>query len=139
MNSTIKTLAIPGLAGGLLYLILTFVADLLAQLIAPYSIFDVPGMREMNDPVMMLFFLYPFVFAFIAAWIWTIIRGSFPADPVQGGVRYGAVLFLLIVIPNMWVIFTSMTYPTGFYLSNIISGLIAYPVIGYLNARYNQA
>lgn len=138
MSINAKSILIPGISGGIVLLILTFVIDAITQLFAPYSIFDVPGMRAVNDPVMMLYFLYPFVFAFIAAGVWTKISGCFSSDPIQVAKKYGGILFLLVVIPNMWVIFSSMTYPAGFYISNILTGAIGYPIIGYLNARFNQ-
>lgn len=136
MADAIRSMLVPGLSGGIVLLILTFITDTLTQVVAPYSIFDVPGMREMTDPIIILYFLYPFIFSFIAAGVWMIIRGSFPSDPMQGGLWFGGILFLLVVVPNMWVVFTSMEYPVGFYISNLLCGLIGYPVIGYLNARY---
>jgi len=137
MHISLKSLGIPGVLGGIILLILTFVADALTQFVTPYSIFEVPGMRDISDPIMMLYFLYPFVFAFIAAVIWRIIHGSLSGEKKVAALQFAGILFLLVIIPNIWVIYTSMSYPSGFYISNILTGIIGYPCIGYLNAQYN--
>ena len=128
---------ISGISGGIVLLVVTFVADALAQLVAPYNLFELGGMRPMDDPLMMLYFLYPFVFAFIAAIIWQWIRPSVTGSVSRQAFSYAFILFLLVIIPNTWVIITTMTYPPGFHISNILCGIIGYPVIGYLNARFN--
>ncbi len=133
-----KSLIIPGFVGGFILLIVSFAADMATQLVAPYSIFQVPGMRSISDPVMMLYFVYPFIFAFIAAILWQIIRGSLPENQKNAAWQFAGILFLVIIVPNIWVIYTSMSYPAGFYISNILTSVIGYPVIGYLNARFNQ-
>nr|WP_319540227.1 hypothetical protein [uncultured Methanospirillum sp.] len=138
MHINPRSLVIPGVFGGISLLVLSFVADGLTQFVAPYSIFEVPGMRSISDPVMMLYFLYPFIFSFISAGIWQIIRGSLPVDQKAASWQFAGILFVLVIIPNIWVVFTSMSYPAGFYISNILSGIIGYPCIGYLNARYNR-
>lgn len=138
MSLQLRQVLTAGVSGGIILLILTFVADWIVQFIAPYNIFDVPGMRSMGDPIGALFFVYPIVFSLIVAYLWTWIRVAFPGEPRDAGVRFGAFLFILIIVPNCWVIFTSMNYPAGFFFSNILTGLFAYPVMGYINARYNS-
>lgn len=132
-----KNILISGIAGGFVLLIVTFVADAIAQVIAPYNLFDLGGMRTMNDPLMMLYFLYPFIFAIIAAGVWSYIRDIITGTDIEQSLKYAAILFFLVIIPNTWVIYTTMTYPTGFHISNILCGIIGYPIIGYLNVRFN--
>lgn len=138
MHINPRSLMIPGLVGGFILLIISFAADMVTQFVAPYSILEVPGMRSISDPVMMLYFLYPFIFAFIAAIIWQIIKGSLSKNQKSAAWQFAGILFFVVIVPNIWVIFTSMSYPAGFYISNILTGAIGYPVIGYLNARFNQ-
>lgn len=45
---------------------------------------------------------------------------------------------LLVLLPSCWVIFTSMTYSAGFYISNILCGVIGYPIVAYVNVRFNH-
>ncbi|PWR72669.1 hypothetical protein [Methanospirillum lacunae] len=138
MHINPRSLMTAGFAGGFILLIISFVADFATQFVTPYSIFEVPGMRSISDPVMMLYFVYPFIFAFIAAIIWQIIRGSLPENQKSAAWQFAGILFILVIVPNIWVMYTSMLYPTGFYISNILTGVIGYPAIGYLNARFNR-
>ena len=81
----------------------------------PYSISDIPGMRPATDPVLILFFLSPFVVAFVAAILYDVIE---PA----------------LTVPNQVIISSSMYYPEGFYLAHILNGLAGYPLFGVLCA-----
>jgi hypothetical protein len=138
MCLNLKQILVSGITGGSVLLVVTFLADAITQVIAPYDMFAIGGMRAITDPVMILFFLYPFIFAIIVAIVWSCIRDSFSGTDRKKAVRYGGLLFLLIIIPNTWVIFSSMTYPLGFHISNILTGIIAYPILGYLNVRFNS-
>jgi len=51
-----KAIGIATIAGGFILLVLSFIADAIAQLITPYDIFSIGGVRAMDDPVMGLFF-----------------------------------------------------------------------------------
>ena len=133
-----KGIAIAGILGGIILLIVTFAADALVQMIAPYNLFALGGMRAVSDPLMMLYFLYSFIFAVIAALFWALTKGSFTGSVMRKSFCFGGILFLLVVLPNSVVIFSTMDYPAGFHLSNILTGIIAYPILGYLNVRYNQ-
>ena len=44
----------------------------------------------------------------------------------------GLLLFIIQTIPGMQVIFTSMTYPPGFYIGSFLDCIIGYPVLGIL-------
>jgi hypothetical protein len=131
----LKPIGIATIAGGIILLAVTFIAEAIAQLITPYDIFAIGGMRAMDDPIMSLFFLYPFVFALIAAVVFDLIQPALTGDACHRGLLFAVILFIIVIIPNMWVIFSSMTYPLGFYVSNILTGLIAYPLLGILYVR----
>ncbi len=89
----------------------------------------------MDDPVMMLYFLYPFVFAFAAAFVFDIVQGSLTGkNRTQKGVFYGGLLFIVVTIPSVFVMASSMTYPIGFYVAQVLEGIIGYPVLGAIFA-----
>jgi len=103
---------------------------------SPYDIATLGGMRAMNDPVMLLYFLYPFVFAFAAAGVFDIIKSSLTGKNVRDkGLMFGALLFTLVTIPSVFVMASSMDYPVGFYLAQVLEGIIGYPVLGILFTR----
>jgi len=56
-----KNIAVAGIAGGTLLLLLLVAINMIVNLVIPYDIMKFGGMRAADDPVLILFFLYPFV------------------------------------------------------------------------------
>lgn len=63
----VKKIVTAGIAGGVLLLILMIVSGFLVNLVLPANLSEYGGMRAMDDPVMNLFYIYPFVVASAAA------------------------------------------------------------------------
>jgi hypothetical protein len=124
-----------GVVGGILFLVVTLIAGAIGTAILPYDILDIPGMRPVTDPVSVLFFLYPFVLACAGAVLFDFVSPALPGDLVRRGILFGLLLIVISTIPNLFVIWSSMNYPAGFYLSNILSGIIGFPLFGILCAR----
>ena len=127
-----KNITVAGIAGGILLLVAMVVFGKIANAISPYDMASLPGMRTMQDPLMLLFFLYPFVLAFIAAILFDMIRGSLHGTMWHKAITFGGLLFLLETIPSAFVIFSTMTYPPGFFISSFLNGVIAFPLLGLL-------
>jgi hypothetical protein len=119
-----------GIAGGVVLFITMFVFDWIAALVAPYDIMSIAGMRATDDPVMILFFLSPFVFSFAAAIVFDTVHGSLPSEPIRKGICFGLLLFLIYAIPSIFIVFTSMVYPAGFFIGQFLTGILAYPLMG---------
>jgi hypothetical protein len=131
-----KKVLIAGIAGGILFFIVQFACSLLANLVAPYDIFAIGGMRARDDPVMLLFFAYPFVLSFMSALVFDRVKTALGGSCCGGaGMTFGLILILLVTVPGMFVIYSSMNYPFGFYLGNILVGIIGFPAVGALYAR----
>jgi hypothetical protein len=130
-----KNITLAGFGGGVVLLVSMFIFGEIANAISPYDIATLGGMRTMDDPVMGLFFLYPFVLAFVAAILFDIIKNSLRGTTLFKGLVFGLLLFMLQTIPSMFVIFTSMTYPPGFYISSFLNGIIGYPLIGIVYTK----
>ena len=131
----IKNITVAGIAGGIILLIAMFVFGKIAGIFAPFDMATLGGMRAANDPVMVLFFFYPFVLAFVAAIFFDVIKDTLKGTYLNKGLMFGLLLFILETIPSMFVIFTTMTYPLGFHISSFLTGIIAYPVIGIIFAK----
>ncbi len=119
-----------GIAGGVVLFIATLLLDWIAILTAPYDIMSLAGMRAPDDPVMVLFFVYPFVFSFAAAILFDIVHASLPSERVRKGICFGLLLFLIHTIPSMCMVFTTMVYPAGFFIGMFLTGILAYPLMG---------
>ncbi len=113
-----------GLLGGLAIFIVSMALSFVVQAIAPYDIFSLAGMRSIDDPLMMFFFLVGWVYAFPMAYAYSHFKGSMQGTFVQKGIRFGFLVWLLTAVPTTFIIFTTMTYPLGFHLDSIVGGLI---------------
>jgi hypothetical protein len=131
----LKKILIGGIAGGILLFIAQFVFSMIGNLIAPYDIFAIGGMRARDDPAMLLFFFYPFVLSFTSAIAFDRVKAALGGSCAGPGLTFGLILFLLVTVPGMFVIFSSMNYPLGFYIGNFLVGIIGFPALGMLYGR----
>jgi hypothetical protein len=130
-----KNIAIGSISAGFILLILMVISGTLVNMVLPTDISQYGGMRAMNDPVMNLFYLYPFVIACAAALIFDIVKGCLDGTWVRKGLMFGAMLICIMTIPSLYVMYTSMTWPVDFYVSTLIWEIISYPLMGILFAR----
>jgi hypothetical protein len=130
-----KNIAIGGISAGFVLLILMMVSGYLVNLVLTADISQYGGMREMNDPIMTLFYFYPFVIAFAAAVVFDIVKGCLDGTPSRKGLMFGAMLICIMTIPSLYVMVTSMTWPVDFYVSTGIWEIVSFPLMGILFAR----
>jgi hypothetical protein len=62
-------------------------------------------------------------------------QGGMPGTYIQKGLLFGCILILLVLVNNVFVIFSSMTYPAGFFIELLLNGLISYPLLGILYSK----
>jgi len=129
-----KKIFIATLAGGFLLTLCEMVFAQAANAIVPYNIFEIGGMRSPADPVMLLFFAYPFVLAFTSSLVFDTVEKALDGPPLRKGIGFGVILLLLVTLPSLFVIYSSMDYPTGFYIANFLTGVIGFPLLGCLFA-----
>jgi hypothetical protein len=135
-----KKILIGGIAGGILLLIAQLAFSWIGNAIAPYDVFAIGGMRARDDPVNLLFFAYPFVLSFASAVVFDRVKGALGGEGCGcccsgAGFAFGLILILLVTVPSMFVIYSSMVYPAGFYIGNILFGVVGFPALGMLYAR----
>ena len=129
-----KNIIAGGFIGGIALLIVNFVISALIMLIAPYDALTLGGMRPAEDPLMFFFFAYPVVLSFAAAVVFDLVKDALQGSPASKGMMFGAALILLYTVPSVFITFTSMNYPVGFYLENLLFGIIGFPLIGTVYA-----
>ena len=67
----VKKFLSAGLAGGLVIVMISYIADIIVQTTYPYDVMSFGGMRAPEDPLMLLFFLHYWVISFAMAYVWT--------------------------------------------------------------------
>ena len=127
-----KNVAIATVLGGILLTVVEYVASTIGMAVAPYDILAIGGMRAVTDPVMVLYLVQPFVFALAAAIAFDAVKNALIGTATDKAMKYAALLFGLTVIPSLFTIYSSMTYPLGFYVVNIVYGVIGYALVGLL-------
>jgi hypothetical protein len=130
-----KNVILGGISAGFILLILMMVSGYLVNQVLPADISQYGGMRAMNDPIMTLFYLYPFVVACAAAIIFDIVKGCLDGTQIRKGLMFGAMLICIMTIPSLYVMYTSMTWPVDFFISTGIWEIISFPLMGALYAR----
>ncbi len=123
---------------GISFLVISLICSFIVSIVAPFDIFQIGGMRSANDPVMILFWFSPIVFSLAAAIVFSVISKSLEGTSTKRAWTFAGLLFLIVVIPNMYLISTSMTYPLGFFIENILTAVIAYPIMGLVFVRLDE-
>jgi hypothetical protein len=133
----LKKIIIPGIAAGIVMFIVTMAISAIMQALFQYNVLELAGMRTINDPIMILFFLYPFVLAFAMAIAYSSLQKSFDGSLANKGIKFGLLVWIIAGIPSAFLVFSSMSYPLGFTLNSIISTLLAMLAGALIIARLN--
>ena len=131
----VKTIIFAGIAGGILLLVLLIAINMIMNIVVPYDIMKFEGMRPADDPVLILFFLYPFVIAFSQAIVFDLVKSSLAGNQVQKGIQFSALSIVIMTIPSLYVMFTSMNWPIDFYISSLVWEIIGFLMIGTFYVR----
>jgi hypothetical protein len=129
-----KNIAVAGISGGTLLFVLLFGLNVIMNRIIVYDIVEFHGMRPMEDPVMLLFFTYPFIVAFTAAYLYEILHPSLQGSVMQKGVAFGIILLVIMAIPSNFAMYTSLDWPVSFYAGNLIWAVAGFVSMGILFA-----
>lgn len=126
-----KKIIWPGLLFGVIALIVNLIVSYLFMLIPSVSADYSSGvMRSLQDPLMMVFFLYPFILGIVFAWLWNTTKGSFRGK--WRACSFGWMLFCLTTIPGMFITYTSFNLSFLTILGWTVSGLITAKIAGFL-------
>lgn len=113
-----------GFAGGIVIAVVSFVFDGIVQVIWPYEVMSLGGMRAPDDPVMLLFFLHYWVISFALAYVYGQIKVFFPGDRAMEGARFGFIMWVAASVPSAFIVLTSMAYPVGFHVNSVVGSLL---------------
>jgi hypothetical protein len=126
----------PGILLGIIMLIISMVVSYLFMLIPSVNAdYNSGFMRSWQDPLMMLFFLYPFILGIVFAWLWAKTKSSFKGK--MGGCYFGWLLFFLTTFPGMWITYTSFNLSFLTILSWTVAGFINAKIAGFFLAWIN--
>ena len=135
-----KKIILPGIVAGIVTLILGMAISYLFMLIpfvnADYNNSSI--MRTWQDPIMSLFFLYPFIFGIALAWVWNKSKGLFKGSARKRGTHFGLTYFIIATIPGMLISYVSFPISIFTIISWTVSGLINAIAAGWVFAKMNK-
>ncbi len=118
-----KNFIISGILSGVAILLVWMVSSTLISMLFSYDIMDFGGMRAMDDPLMLLSFLYPFVLGLAMSYVFPYVKPEGKTG-VRKGLCFGALMWLVVIVPSAFMIYTSMDYPAGFAIEQLVGGLL---------------
>lgn len=133
-NSFLKSTII----GGIFMLIVFLVLGMIGNAFLGFDVATLPGTRAMNDPVAILVFVYPFVLAAGAFVLYNKVKSHLKGSVMEKAMGFGKILTVAFVIPMFFLLVSSMNYPAGFYVTNILQGVIGYTGLGYIFAHTDK-
>ena len=119
-----KTIVVSGIVAGIVILVLSMIVSTATQALFDYNVLTLAGMRSVNDPVSMLFFLHPFVVGLAMAILYDFTKKSFTGTAIRKGVVLGLLGWVVYGIPSAFIVFSSMDYPMGFTVNSVIGSLV---------------
>ena len=119
-----KTIVVSGIVAGIVVLVVSMIVSTATQALFDYNVLTLVGMRSVNDPVSMLFFLHPFVVGLAMAILYDFAKKSFTGTAIRKGIVLGLLGWIVYGIPSAFIVFSSMDYPIGFTVNSVIGSLV---------------
>jgi len=134
----IKKIVVSGIAAGFVILVISTLISTATQALFNYNVLDLAGMRSVNDPISILFFLHPFVVALGLATLYDYARKSFTRSAMRNGIPLGLLGWVVYGIPSAFIVFSSMSYPIGFTVSSVVGSLVFMVCAGITITRLSK-
>lgn len=131
-----------GLLAGVAVFIVSFLVNMGSEQILPSLAqeFKNPNMfRPWSDPLMSLFFVYPFVLGIVLSFIWNKVKKLFTDRSFwKRGAQFGLLYWVAAAIPGMLITYSSFTLSLTMVMVWTIGGLLEALTAGIVLARTNK-
>lgn len=94
--------------------------------------------RSMTDPLMLLFYLAPFLLGIVWTFVWDFAKKSIASKNVWQNGLYIALMWLIITIPGMLITYASFQVGLFMVFTWILMGFIQYFFGGTLIAKLGK-
>ena len=129
-----------GLLLGLAVLIATFTINFVTIYIFPeiQTIYETPEIfRGPDDPLLMIYMVFPFSLGLALAWIWERIKQEFSGTVGKIAWDFSLVFLLVVGMPSFFIQFGSFNLPLtmmiSWLLTSYVNGFIAGLILGKLS------
>ena len=135
-----KKIILTGLATGIAMQIVNMVLNPIFNALFPWlkDAYMNPVFRPWEDPIMMLFFLYPIMLGFGLSFVWDKTKQLFNKSACRNGINFGLIYFCVCGIPTFLINFSSFNLPLAMTSTWTIMGLVNGLVAGCVLAKLNK-
>lgn len=126
-----------GLLIGLIILILGVTWNMASETVFPSLAreFQNPAMyRPWSDPLMMIFFGYPFILGLVSVYFWKLIEKSLSGTRFNKALHFAKSYFIIATIPGMFISYTTFQVSLLMILSWTCIGFLEVLVAGWVLA-----
>jgi len=128
-----------GILTGVVISIVSWIVSTVVNMIWPYDVLSLGGMRPISDPVMLLFFLHPWVLGFALSYIYPhVVKKESKGNYIDKGKHFGFMMWIITGVPSAFFVFSSMNYPVGFTINSIVGNLLYMLAAGVTIAWANK-
>jgi uncharacterized protein with PQ loop repeat len=137
-----KKIVTTGLVAGLVMLVVGIAVGLLTTLALPSLSKEYENanlFRSWSDPIMYLYFLYPFLLGIGLSWVWDKTKGVIGEGTLwMRGSRFGRAVWIVSSIPGILMSYSTFPISLAIALTWLLSSLIQLVCIGFVYAKMNQ-
>lgn len=135
-----KKVILSGLLAGFLMLIVGFAVSFVFQIFFPELMGEYTSkiFRPWTDPLMMLYFLHPFLMGVVFAWAWDLTKVKFKGTVWQRGFNFGVFVWAIAVFPGMFITYSSFMVSLTMIISWTVMGFVNAIVAGWVFAKLNK-
>jgi hypothetical protein len=138
----VKKIVWPGILAGVAILIVEiFITTNLFYFLFPSMVSEYKNIsifRPWNDPLMSLYFLYPFLLGLVLAWFWNKTKNLFKGKEIlKRGLRFAWTYFIIAGLPGMFITYSSFQLSWAIVLSWTVGGFIDAFIAGWIFAKMN--
>lgn len=127
-----------GLFAGLAILVLGIIFNIAVEAIFPILAHEYQNaalMRPWTDPLMMIFFAYPFILGLVASYFWTLIGKNFTGSTLEKAFGFAKTYFIIATIPGMFISYTTFHISFLMVASWTVLGFLEIFVAGFIFAK----
>ncbi len=130
----IKQIFVGGILSGLGIFAVSIIFSWLTQNIWQYDVLELAGMRSIDDPISILYFVYPWVLGFALSFTYSYFDKSFEGKSLTKGWKFGLLMWIIVGITSAFLVFSSMEYPIGFTVNSVVGSFLDTVIAGSIIA-----
>ena len=135
-----KKVIIPGLVAGVVIFIVGMLVSQVFNLIDPSLMAEYKNtnlFRPWEDPLMSIYYAYPFILGLALAWIWDKVKGLTSGSIHSKAVSLALGYFVVATIPGMVITYASFPLSLLMVISWTVGGLVQAYCAGLILAKMN--